>query len=965
MWSDILLSLVTAVADATYSNIINKKKVEKFNGKLFSIIDSLFNEFADSSLDNNQFAQIIKSKPFVEMLRNYFFSIRDGLTHSEYMNRFETYICKADTKLKSYEVRSFINKFDELYTTYLHKVIEENIELNALMQILTQSHRELLTKIVESEENLYKYIQSLDKSAIQITNKDILLYHENCRNEFDKIRFTGISGAEDRAIQDLEDFYVENSFSYYSKKFIEIYDYVSKKEEELHLSNFFDYGNKIVLIGAAGLGKSTTLNYLFCNYEKIYHAKALKLKIDLKDYAKEIVENKKDIVWCLSKEFYKRIKRTKMQFDEVESIIGAFLDRGECLVILDALDEIPTQAMRNTVRNEISNFCELYYLNRFIISTREVGYLRNKFDDSFLHIKINEFNEEQIKKYSRNWVITNYKQYEFDDFWHKFNIEVQRSKCNNLIKNPIVLILALVIFDIEKNLPNRRVSFYKKCIETFLIVREDRKASFKMTEKTKSILGDDLVIPKIAHYKYECVNEDAGYKFSLEEVKNAIMEAIEVTDKINWREPVNQYTGYLINRTELLGEIDEDRYDFAHKTFYEYFLAIYYSKELENKELVNLLSTWIGDANNDELARLIIEVVIEKNDPRKHKYIVDFMFQQIDVEWEKTRDEISKAVDIFSIIADLYRNNMLLPKFHEQYYKCILYHSKIVIMAERQRFRLQDESNIKVEFDVNILAQRFIEEISDDKHFNSIIDSIYHLNGRFRYRVVQKTKDERIKHIANLFTWLQNSIHATGRKESQDVIENEVNYFMRNQIDLTLSCPQIYIAISDFVILDNRYELIPQLLNCKFEALNVFYSYTNPRILYRLVDLAFDSPDNFLFFMQLIIRCAKTSTNRLIVYILRNHIQQVRDKIRPVDICQNAIVFWKMLNGSEKMGEFKEWMLKFSIYNEKYDCIYKDLFIEYKMVEQSLNKDRISAVIDHYEEISKETMKKSVNKILL
>ena len=117
--------------------------------------------------------------------------------------------------------------------------------------------------------------------------------------------------------------------------------------------------------------------------------------------------------------------------------------------------------------------------------------------------------------------------------------------------------------------------------------------------------------------------------------------------------------------------------------------------------------------------------------------------------------------------------------------------------------------------------------------------------------------------------------------------------------------------------------------------------------------------------MQLIIRCAKTSTNRLIVYILRNHIQQVRDKIRPVDICQNAIVFWKMLNGSEKMGEFKEWMLKFSIYNEKYDCIYKDLFIEYKMVEQSLNKDRISAVIDHYEEISKETMKKSVNKILL
>ena len=36
------------------------------------------------------------------------------------------------------------------------------------------------------------------------------------------------------------------------------------------MKDFFKIGNKIVLIGAAGLGKSTTLNYLFCNYEKMY-----------------------------------------------------------------------------------------------------------------------------------------------------------------------------------------------------------------------------------------------------------------------------------------------------------------------------------------------------------------------------------------------------------------------------------------------------------------------------------------------------------------------------------------------------------------------------------------------------------------------------------------------------------------------------------------------------------------------
>lgn len=60
------------------------------------------------------------------------------------------------------------------------------------------------------------------------------------------------------------------------------------------MENFFDFGNKIVLIGGAGLGKSTTLNYLYCNYERMYEAYAVKIKIDLKEYAKEIGEKRKD-----------------------------------------------------------------------------------------------------------------------------------------------------------------------------------------------------------------------------------------------------------------------------------------------------------------------------------------------------------------------------------------------------------------------------------------------------------------------------------------------------------------------------------------------------------------------------------------------------------------------------------------------------------------------------------------------
>lgn len=953
MWADIALSFATSIVDAACVNLINKRKVKRIKDKLIEVVKATFGEFSDTSLDCNEFAELISGKVFLDLLRNYFFSIRDGLGRAQYMERFETFVCNYSSKLNPYEVRRFIKKIDELYDTYLHKIIEDNVELNAVIQIMTESHREILKKIVESEENLYKYISSLDKTNIKITDKDILEYHDICRKDYGKVRFTGISGAEDKAVQDIDEFYVKNTFSYYSQKYFDMFEHSVDEIEEIKLNNLFDCGNKIVMIGAAGLGKSTTLNYLFCNYEELYNVKGLKLKIDLKEYAKDIVEDKRDVLWCLATEFNKRIKRTKLTFEDVEKIISDRLNNGECLVILDALDEIPTQAMRNTVRDRINTFCDIYYLNRFIISTREVGYLRNKFDDIFLHIKINEFNPEQIREYSKNWYNMNYKQqFEFKDFWNKFESKVKESKCSNLIKNPIILILALVIFDIQKNLPNRRVEFYKKCIDTFLIVREDRKAAFNMTEKIKNILGDDLVVPKIAYYKYNRSNDDPGYKFTKSEVKNAIFEAIEVPDRINWTEPVNQYTSYLIDRTELIGEIDEDRFDFAHKTFFEYFLAVYYSRLLENCELVNLLKKWIGDSNNDELARLIIEVVIEKNDPRQHKYIIDFLFKQIEEDKNDVRI-FYKGVDVFRIISDLYKNNMLLPRFHELYYDCLLFHPNLVDTVERMRFG--DSSSAKVVYDSKILAQHFNSAIRDKNNFNVLVETLYRFDDEYKRQVFQITKDDRFKHITNLFRWIKNYIYSTQTKKIDfGDINEEVEYFLGEELDLTLSCPQIYISVVDIILLNKNYSFVSKMLNFNFETCHIFRRYTSPQVLYALEFVAFKNSELFLLFFILMIKCSQKDTNRLLMYILERNRDMKSLNKKKIKSCENVILFLKLLRQSENVEQFKDEIDKLSLYDNQYANIYEKLFKEYKEREQEIDEKRIEAWFKEYNSIETE-----------
>ena len=58
-------------------------------------------------------------------------------------------------------------------------------------------------------------------------------------------------------------------------------------------------------------------------------------------------------------------------------------------------------------------------------------------------------------------------------------------------------------------------------------------------------------------------------------------------------EATNKFIDYLVDRTELVIEKDDNQFDFAHKTFNEYFLALYFAKDLSNAELMGKLDNYI------------------------------------------------------------------------------------------------------------------------------------------------------------------------------------------------------------------------------------------------------------------------------------------------------------------------------------------------------------------------------------
>lgn len=941
MWRDIILALGPSVLEAIGSKLLDRKNKTKVQNKLNDIIHHQFESFADSSLDSDAFYTLIKSTRFIEIIRNYFFMVRDNQSIEEYRTNIEALICDECKSAKLIDVKEFIKKIETLYIDFLRKIIEDYPGIYVSFQLTSVSHREIISNIRDSQNELKRYLATLENRKATISDENIKQYHAVTEREFGEIRFTGIAGAERRKSQNINEFYVENTFSYFGKEIDRLYEYNFEEIESIKLKNFFDLGNKIILIGGAGLGKSTTLNYLFCNYEKLYDSTALKLKIDLKEYAEEIGEKKKGVLWCIANEFSKRIKYTGQTIEEFQAIVAEKLNAGSCLVILDALDEIPTQPLRNTVRNEIETFTSLYYLNRFIISTREAGYLKNRFDETFLHIRINKFNSEQIKKYSKNWYLSNYEDAtDFSDFWNKFEDEVERARCHNLIRNPIILVLALVIFNFESSLPTRRIEFYQKCIDTFLTERENRKAAVKLSDKTKSILAMNLTVPKIAFYRHNKLIRNSGFKFDYSELEKAIKEAIAVEDEINWATAVKQYSEYLVERTELIQEIDENHLDFAHKTFYEYFLAFYFCKMCDNEELVKLLREWIGDPNYDELARLIIEVVIQNNDPKQHDNIINCLFEMLSQNNKSKREGPDKR-DVFAVISDLYTHNLLQPKYQYNYHKFVLYNPRIIDFVNFKHRRREIKSNLAL-YDPKIIGDLFLADYHNDKLVD-VLDTVYYLNNEFKNIVIPSDSSSLLYHINELFL----AFGEKKKKSKNDI--SVIKYFTEAGMKYTLKYPQLFMALISLSMKTNTVLPTEQLLKYNFSPRNVFYNYTSPDILFSLVDNAIRSKNGFALFLAASIDCAYEVSNSIYGFVISNTTRSKSDNDRDGIYAQFCVELWKALNESDSIEKFKEYISKLNLYDEAYDYLYEKTYDHYLRTEKGFYDERIKSFIEKSE----------------
>jgi len=170
---------------------------------------------------------------------------------------------------------------------------------------------------------------------------------------------------------------------------------------------------RLIILGDPGSGKSTFLRYLMLtlagNINEISNdfpqlasdiQNIIPLYIPLSSYAESWLSH--GMEERSLKDFLPKHLRY-LYLDAFTNAIQWQLERGQLLILLDGLDEIPDASLRIQIVRQIEIFTQSYPQNRFIVTSRIVGYKDAPLAAEYQAYTLADFNEEQIKTFTKKW----------------------------------------------------------------------------------------------------------------------------------------------------------------------------------------------------------------------------------------------------------------------------------------------------------------------------------------------------------------------------------------------------------------------------------------------------------------------------------------------------------------------------------------------------------------------------------
>lgn len=359
-----------------------------------------------------------------------------------------------------------------------------------------------------------------------------------------------------------------------------------------NINEILNIGNKIIVTGTGGVGKSILFKHLFLNTVK--ETEFIPILIELRSFN---IYDVKDI--SIYKSIYKLL--CDNGFELSEEYFEYSMKEGAYIIFFDGYDEV-NRDKTEKITSEIKTLSEKYCENKFFVSSRP--------SEEF--IGWNDFCEVETLKLSKEQALDLVQKLEFDETvketFYKELDNTLYEKYKSFASNPLLLNIMLLTFQKHASIPERLNDFYDEAFVTLFNVHDATKDSY--VRDIRSGLGcEDFKMV----FSYICFKSyfQGEFEFSESRLRYYIQLAKKKFDRFtfiveDFQEDLTQSVCMLVK--------EGGSYRFSHRSFQEYFAA-WYTCKLVDGDQSKLLLSWIQESDSiflDSYFTMLFDLQSEK-----------------------------------------------------------------------------------------------------------------------------------------------------------------------------------------------------------------------------------------------------------------------------------------------------------------------------------------------------------------
>lgn len=393
----------------------------------------------------------------------------------------------------------------------------------------------------------------------------------------------------------------------------EIWEFLPK----LHHSPSEYPHRRMVVLAGPGYGKTTLLRHLTFGYAANPNPHQTRRFIPVLLRLREIhslIQGKNSP--SLSELIIKHLENRPeyRDFKPSQHWIEKWLDDGDCLVMLDGLDEVP-KSQRDKVREWTDGEMKAYPKTQFILTSRPHGFELRPDEPNItvtvdLKLKVLDFTPDQKQQFIDKWYRAliqrkwkplleenrqKPKSRRLSEEQVEAKIEREAKECaddltkqvfanpalNDLAKNPLLLTMIATTHRVQTVLPKRRVELYEAMCGLLLGTRPYAKK----TNLTLTATENKAVLQVLA---YHLMQQEKTH-FTPEQAEQWIQDILTRCRKDRDLSP-KQFWEEIRDIAGLLVEKEVGLYKFSHLTFQEYLTALHIKELGEESLLLEKLS---------------------------------------------------------------------------------------------------------------------------------------------------------------------------------------------------------------------------------------------------------------------------------------------------------------------------------------------------------------------------------------